>query len=133
MWQSQEFWTRISKLTLCAGRGAVPGVEVDSRGIFVSLWRISYIRITTKCLDSCEVERPFGKILPDKTFINGKFRAARCGISAPGILWRGNMIVSPENGWQGTAAPWGSAANKECQVDQEEDLTKKKNLVYLNI
>ena len=36
------------------------------------------------------------------------------------------MIVSPEDGWQGTAAPRGSAVNDKCQVDQEEDFTKKK-------
>ena len=44
------------------------------------------------------------------------------------------MIVSPEDGWQGTAAPRGSAANNKCQVDQEEDLTKKYKdlgLVYI--
>ena len=37
------------------------------------------------------------------------------------------MIVSPEDGWQGTAGPWGSAVNDKCQVDQEEEFTKKKN------
>ena len=36
------------------------------------------------------------------------------------------MIVSPEDGWQGTAAPRGSAVNDKCQVDQEEDFNKKK-------
>ena len=37
------------------------------------------------------------------------------------------MIVSPEDGWQGTAAPRGSAVNDKCQVDQEEDVAKKEN------
>ena len=37
------------------------------------------------------------------------------------------ILKSPEDGWQGTAAPRGSAANNECQVDQEEDLTRNPN------
>ena len=37
------------------------------------------------------------------------------------------ILKSPEDGWQGTAAPRGSAANNECRVEEEEDLTRNPN------
>ena len=45
------------------------------------------------------------------------------------------MIVSPEDGWQGTVAPWGSAANNKCQVDQEEDFLhrRKKRISWFRV